>query len=130
MGLNSISNTIMKSLFRKPATAMYPVVKNEFYCNTRGKIEIAIDDCIYCGLCSRRCPAGAIEVSKPDLKWQIDRSRCVICNFCTEVCPKKCLTMNKQYTSPTSDPESRLTVALGKAKTAEAAPADTAPDNA
>lgn len=108
MSFNTIGKTVLKSLFSKPATAMYPVIKNEFYPNTRGRIENAIDDCIYCGICSKRCPAGAIEVSKPERKWEIDRGRCVICKFCVQVCPKKCLSTLSQYASPISDKNNRL----------------------
>lgn len=94
---------IMSSLFSKPATAMYPVLKNEFYPNTRGNLQIKAEDCIHCGMCSKRCPAQAIEVSRPDKKWEVDRSRCLVCGFCIQVCPKQCLFTEKEYTPPMTD---------------------------
>lgn len=116
MGFNVIGKTVMRSLFGKPATAMYPVVKNEFYPNTRGRIEINVNDCIFCGMCGKRCPAGAIEVSRPDKKWEIDRTRCIVCNFCVQVCPKKCLTTERHYTVPMADKSKRITTVYGEAK--------------
>ncbi|UWG98754.1 4Fe-4S binding protein [Dehalobacter sp. DCM] len=98
----------MKSLFSKPATAMYPVIKNDFFPNTRGNIQLDTNLCIFCGICSKRCPTGAIEVNKSDLKWEIDRTRCIVCNFCVEVCPKKCLTTQQQYTAPMTDIAGRI----------------------
>lgn len=100
--------TIMKSFVGKPATAMYPVVKREFYNNTRGKIGITIEDCIYCGICSKKCPTGAIKVVKPDKSWEIDRMKCIVCNYCVESCPKKCLDMGNCYSSPASIKEKEV----------------------
>ncbi len=114
MAFNVIGKTIMKSLFGKPATAMYPIVKNEFYPNTRGNIDIDIDKCNFCGLCSRRCPAGAIEVSKPDRKWEIDRTRCIVCNFCVQVCARDSLSTGRHYTSPMTDKANRIFTIYGQ----------------
>lgn len=114
MAFSVIGKTIMKSLFSKPATAMYPIIKNDFYPNTRGNIKIDIENCNYCALCSRRCPAGAIEVSKPDKKWEIDRTRCIVCNFCVYVCNKNALSTEKQYTAPMSDKSNKINTYYGE----------------
>ena len=90
----------MKNLNSHPATLMYPIKPRKFYTRTRGHIEINIHDCIFCGMCSRKCPTGAITVSRPDKSWQIDRLRCIQCNSCVENCPKKCLSMGNKYTAP------------------------------
>ena len=117
MAFNVISKTVMKSLFSKPATAMYPVVKNEFNSNTRGSLEMAkIDDCIFCGICSKRCPAGAIEVSKPDQRWEIDRTRCIVCGYCADICPKNCLATQENYTLPMQDKTNAILIVLGNQK--------------
>jgi len=114
MSFNVIGKTVMRSLFGKPATAMYPVVLNEFYPNTRGRIELNVEDCIFCGMCSRRCPCGAIEVNRQEKKWEIDRTRCIVCDFCVHVCPKTCLTSERQYTAPMSDKSTRFTTIFGE----------------
>ena len=102
MSLLSMSKTLFKSIFHGPYTVLYPIQKKEKYERTRGKIDIVIEDCIFCSMCQRRCPSSAIEVDKATKMWNIDRLRCVQCNYCVEVCPKKCLSMNTQYSAPTT----------------------------
>lgn len=94
-------NAIFRNLFAKPATRLYPFVKREAPAGTRGRLEIDPDTCIYCGICSKRCPADAIAVTKTPAKtWTLDNYRCIVCGYCVEVCPKKCLAMNREYFSP------------------------------
>ena len=100
MSIFSMSKTIFKSLFSKPATLMYPIKPRVPFKNTRGHIAISVEDCILCGICGRKCPANAIKVTKADKQWEINPYKCVSCNLCVEVCPKKCLTMENSYTSP------------------------------
>ncbi len=49
--------------------------------------------CVYCTLCSKKCPAGAIEVDRANKTWKLDDEKCVACGTCAEVCPKKCIIM-------------------------------------
>lgn len=100
MSILSMSKTLFKSILHGPYTVQYPIKKKEHYDRTRGKIEITISDCIYCGMCMRRCPTGAIQVDKKASSWSIERLQCIQCGYCSEVCPKKCLRMDNQYTSP------------------------------
>lgn len=100
MSILSMSKTLFKSLFHGPYTVQYPIQKKGTFERTRGKIDIDLPSCIFCGICQRRCPTGAIQVSKPNTTWSIERLKCIQCNYCTEVCPKKCLSMNNQYTEP------------------------------
>lgn len=94
------AGTALKNLFSKPATSAYPDKPKDYYDNARGHIQIDIDVCIFCGLCSRKCPTGAISVSKNDKSWSIARSNCIQCGACCEGCPKKCLFMKADYTPP------------------------------
>jgi ech hydrogenase subunit F len=100
MSVLSMSKILFKNLLHGPYTTQYPIKKREHFERTRGKIEISIDDCIFCGMCERRCPTGAIKVDKPKASWSIERFRCIQCNYCGEVCPKKCLKMDNEYSSP------------------------------
>lgn len=49
--------------------------------------------CVYCTLCARKCPAGAIEVDRANKTWKLDADKCVACGTCAEACPKKCIIM-------------------------------------
>ena len=100
MSILSMSKTLFKNLFHGPYTVLYPIKQKEKFDRTRGKVKIAIDDCIFCGICQRRCPTGAIQVDKSKASWTIERLQCIQCNYCNEVCPKKCLSMDNQYTAP------------------------------
>ena len=126
MSVISFSRTILKNLFSKPVTRLYPAVPREYPARTRGQIGIDIDACIFCGICSKKCPTGAITVDKAATAWSIERFGCIQCGACTEVCPKKCLSMLTNYT----DPQPKKSVDLytktpaEPAKPAEAAPAE------
>jgi formate hydrogenlyase subunit 6/NADH:ubiquinone oxidoreductase subunit I len=88
---------ILKNLISKPATRLYPVEKREPYKDTRGHIDMDIDSCIFCGICSKKCPSNAINVSRNDKSWDLDPYKCIICNLCVEVCPKKCIHSKEDY---------------------------------
>jgi len=103
MSLFIMAKTAIKSILRKPATRRYPFgPKRPYYKNTRGRIEIDITKCIFCGLCQKKCPTNALTVIREEKKWKIDRMRCCSCGYCVEVCPKKCLSMKNEYMGPST----------------------------
>ncbi len=103
MKLFTMTKTVMRNLISGPATLMYPQRKRVYTEITRGRVAIDIQKCIYCGLCSRRCPTHAIIVTKDNKEWQIDRLKCCVCNLCVEICPTKCLSMENQYFPPVAE---------------------------
>ncbi len=98
MGFYKIGKVILRSLFKKPATLMYPAVPRQWQERTRGHIEIDEPNCILCSICARRCPTTAIKVDRPGKTWTIERMACVQCGACVDACPKKCLHMKPEYT--------------------------------
>ncbi|MFH1791906.1 MAG: 4Fe-4S dicluster domain-containing protein [Candidatus Omnitrophota bacterium] len=96
-----MAKTVLKSLFRKPYTVLYPFGTRIYRGTiTRGSVGIDIKACIFCGNCERKCPTKAITVSRDTKGWGIDRLKCITCGYCVESCPKKCLALEKDYTPP------------------------------
>lgn len=95
-----MAKTVIGNAFRKPATKLYPVVQNEFFENTRGKLGITIEDCVFCGICAKKCPADAITVNRQEKSWAVEPFNCVSCGNCVDACPKKCLNLERKYTDP------------------------------
>ena len=49
--------------------------------------------CVYCTICARKCPAGALTVDRAAKTWELDEDLCVACGTCESVCPKKAIIM-------------------------------------
>lgn len=56
------------------------------------------DDCVYCTLCAKQCPQGAITVDRAEKLWAVDDSKCVKCGICISKCPKKALEFRASLT--------------------------------
>lgn len=103
MGNLKLGKMTLRSLFKKPATLMYPVIPRKWQERTRGHIAIAADDCIFCGICQKKCPTNALTVDKAERTWTIERMKCIQCSCCVEACPTKCLTNENTYTTPSTE---------------------------
>lgn len=111
MGAFKLLKMTMGALYKKPETVLYPLESKPQPEGLKGHIEIAVGDCILCGMCERSCTTNCLAVDKPSRTWSIDRLQCVQCGYCITVCPKKCLSMDKNYASPTTVRE-RFTVSI------------------
>ena len=100
MNIMTFTKTVMHNLFSKPATRPYPRQPRSFPERTRGHIAVDVDTCIFCGLCSKKCPTGAITVNRDEKTWSIDRFGCIQCGYCVESCNKHSLSMLQDYTKP------------------------------
>ena len=47
--------------------------------------------CVYCTLCAKKCPAGALTVDRAAKTWTLDEDKCVGCGTCAESCPKNAI---------------------------------------
>lgn len=99
-GILKFSPIALKNLFSKPATRAYPDAPARQTPRTRGAVQVNIDECVFCGMCNRFCPADAIVVDRTAKSWTIRRMSCVQCGHCVQNCPKKCLTMESSYSAP------------------------------
>lgn len=101
----------LRTMFKPKFTMEYPEVKFEPSGSYRGRPVLVQEDsgeerCVACGLCSRVCPALAIEVQADETlnekerypeKFEINMIRCIFCGFCEEVCPEEAIVMSKDY---------------------------------
>ena len=99
---------LLSNLFKKPATCQYPLVKAEVPEGFRGKQVYDIDLCISCGLCSRDCPAKAIEMVEIDGKRRplFHLDQCIFCYQCAESCPRNAIVSSKVFELATTDKSS------------------------
>lgn len=99
-----------KQMFKPKFTRQYPEERWEPTGSYRGRPvlvnEADGERCVACGLCSRVCPALAIEVQAGETdkskerfpaKFEINMLRCIYCGFCEEVCPEEAIVMSKDY---------------------------------
>lgn len=101
----------LKTMFKPKVTMQYPEEKFDPPASYRGRPVLVLENngverCVACGLCSRVCPALAIEVQANETelekerypeKFEINMLRCIFCGLCEEVCPEEAIVMSKDY---------------------------------
>lgn len=100
----------LKTMFQPSFTRQYPEERWEPTGSYRGRPVLVLEEegerCVACSLCSRVCPALAIEVQAAETdrdkerypeKFEINMLRCIYCGFCEEVCPEEAIVMSKDY---------------------------------
>ena len=84
----------LKWALKKPPTSRYPFEPRRPLGGSRGRLNFARDNCVFCTVCAKKCPTGALKVDRAHKRWAIDRLRCISCGYCVEACPKKSLELS------------------------------------
>lgn len=97
-------------IFKPKFTRQYPEERWNPTAAFRGRPvlveEKGVERCVACGLCSRVCPALAIEVQASEspywkerypVRFEINMLRCIFCGFCEEVCPEEAIIMSNEF---------------------------------
>lgn len=95
-----MSKLALKWVFSKPVTTRYPFEPRLAIAGSRGRLVFTKDNCVYCTVCAKKCPTGALVVDRPHKKWTIDRLLCISCGYCVEACPKKSLELTTGHGTP------------------------------
>ena len=91
MRIGAMLGDITRGLFSRPFTQLYPFERQPEPERLRGKLVFKAETCTGCKICSRDCPAEALEVVVIDkkakrfaLRFYVDR-----CTFCAQ-CKVSC----------------------------------------
>ena len=95
-----MSRLALKWALRKPPTSRYPFEPRRALPGSRGQLIFTKDNCVYCTVCAKKCPTGALAVHRAQKKWIIDRLRCISCGYCVEACPKNSLALSTDHGNP------------------------------
>jgi len=111
----------LKQMFQPSFTRQYPEERWEAPGSYRGRPVLVLEEegerCVACGLCSRVCPALAIEVQADETTrekeryptlFEINMLRCIFCGYCEEVCPEEAIVMSKDYELVFERPEDAI----------------------
>jgi formate hydrogenlyase subunit 6/NADH:ubiquinone oxidoreductase subunit I len=101
MKLGAMLGDVIRSLFRRPATELYPFTRRPAPERFRGKLVYDPAKCSGCQLCIKDCPSEAIELvvlDKVNKKFVLryHQDRCTYCAQCVVNCRFNCLDMSSE----------------------------------
>ena len=101
MNIAGMLQDVLRALVHAPATERYPFERQPVPPSLRGMVVWDPAKCIGCGLCTRDCPAEALELHILDrkakrfvMRYRVDR--CLFCAQCVNSCPRGALSMSNE----------------------------------
>jgi formate hydrogenlyase subunit 6/NADH:ubiquinone oxidoreductase subunit I len=126
MKISAMFGDVAQSFFQQPVTERYPFERRPAPERLRGKLTWDPAKCTGCALCSKDCPANAIELIVLDkkakrfvMRYRVDR--CTFCAQCVENCRFGCLQMAHEDWELAALSRKPLTVYYGREADIEAA---------
>ncbi|MFA5836250.1 MAG: 4Fe-4S binding protein [Bellilinea sp.] len=101
MSVGPMISDLLRSLFKQPATELYPFVKTPAPIRLRGKLMWDPTNCTGCQLCVKDCPANAIElivIDKANKRFIMNyhADHCIYCAQCVVSCRFNCLRLSNE----------------------------------
>lgn len=91
---------VLKNIARRPRPADY--VASAF------RVKLTAGACVACGVCTTRCPMGALTLPDGADSVNLAIERCIGCGLCVSTCPAKALALERK--SPDDQPRVPATV--------------------
>ncbi|MBE0466546.1 MAG: 4Fe-4S binding protein [Candidatus Desulforudis sp.] len=95
---------IFRNILGLPATRKYPFEPVHYHHGVRGRLQIDLARCVFCGMCELICPAKAItkygSKKDPDVTIHYNPFACIYCARCAEMCPSCAIYVHEQHTLP------------------------------
>lgn len=118
MKIGMMLKDILKAIVTKPATERYPFERYPAPTRLRATLHWDPEKCTGCQLCSKECPADAIELITIDKKakqfvMRYHADRCIYCGQCVENCRFDCLDMASDEWELASTTKEPFTVYYG-----------------
>jgi len=95
----------LKWAFAEPPTTKYPFEPRRLIPGSRGRLTFNKETCVYCSVCAKKCPTGALVVNRAQKQFSLDRLRCISCGYCVELCPKDSLALSEDHAVPSTTKE-------------------------
>ncbi len=102
--------TVLKHLFRRRDTVLFPEEQPQLPPRFRGRIVLTRDPsggerCVACYLCAAVCPVDCIALQATEAKdgrrypewFRINFSRCIFCGYCEEACPTYAIQLTPDF---------------------------------
>lgn len=101
MKIGTMFQDVIQSILKKPVTRKYPVERTPAPPRLRGKLIWDPEKCTGCCLCTKDCPADAIEIITIDKKekrfvMRYHEERCIYCGQCEASCRQGCIDMSDE----------------------------------
>jgi len=101
MRIGAMLGDISRSLFKRPATELYPYERHPAPERLRGELEFDAAKCTGCRICVRDCPAMALDVVVLDkatkrFVMRFYSDRCTFCAQCVVSCNFDALSLSHE----------------------------------